>query len=405
MTLKKQTSYFAPLAFIGMMFFAIGFALGINSFLIPVINGTLGVSSAQVYLVLAATFSTFIIFGYPASMTIKKIGYKHTMALSFLIFAIGFLLYILSANYQNFGLFLVASFVSGIGNTFLQASVNPYITIIGPIESAARRMSIMGICNKLAWPIAPVFLAWVIGKNTTEIAEIADLILPFYIIIGIFIILGVISLLAPLPEVKAVGEDDSNSVSSECAYAAKKTSIWQFPHLILGVIALFFYVGAEVVALSTLVDYATSLQLPNASNYAWIPSIGMVVGYICGIVAIPKYISQAKALRVCAIIAIAGSICVVLSPAAISIWFISLIALGCSLIWPALWPLAIADLGRFTKAGASLLVMAIAGGAVVPTIFGFLKDIVGTQNAYWVCLPCFLFILYYGLAGYKIRTR
>ena len=405
MTIKKQTNHFAPLAFVGMMFFAIGFALGINSFLIPVISGTLGVSSAQVYLVLAATFSTFIIFGYPASMTIKKIGYKHTMALSFLLFALGFLLYIYSANYKNFVLFLVASFVSGIGNTFLQASVNPYITILGPIESAARRMSIMGICNKLAWPIAPVFLAWVIGKNTTEISEIADLILPFYIIIGVFIILGVISLLAPLPEVKAVGEDDSSSVSSECAYAAGKTSIWQFPHLILGVIALFLYVGAEVVALSTLVDYATSLQLPNAANYAWIPSIGMVVGYICGIVAIPKYISQANALRVCASIAIVGSICVVQTPAAISIWFISLIALGCSLIWPALWPLAMADLGRFTKVGASLLVMAIAGGAVVPTIFGFIKDIVGTQNAYWVCLPCFLFILYYGLVGYKIRTK
>ncbi|MEI6142069.1 MAG: glucose/galactose MFS transporter [Mariniphaga sp.] len=405
MTLQKQTSNFAPLAFVGMMFFAIGFALGINSFLIPVINSTLGVSSAQAYLVLAATFSTFIIFGYPASMTIKKIGYKQTMALSFMFFAVGFLLYVFSAKHNNFVLFLVASFMSGIGNTFLQASVNPYITILGPIESAARRMSIMGISNKLAWPIAPVFLAWVIGKNTTEISEISDLILPFYIIIGVFILLGVISLLAPLPEVKAVGEDDCSSTSSECAYAAEKTSIWQFPHLILGVIALFLYVGAEVIALSTLVDYATNLKLPNAANYAWIPSVGMVVGYICGIITIPKFISQAKALRVCASIAIAGTICVVLSTAANSIWFISLIALGCSLMWPALWPLAMADLGKFTKAGASLLVMAIAGGAVVPLIFGFIKDIVGTQSAYWVCLPCFLFILYYGLIGYKIRTK
>lgn len=214
MTMQKQASYFPQLAFVGMMFFAIGFALGINSFLIPVLNGTLGVSSAQAYLVLAATFSTFIILGYPASMTIKKIGYKHTMALSFLLFALGFLLYIFSANYKSFVLFLVASFISGIGNTFLQASVNPYITILGPIESAARRMSIMGICNKLAWPIAPVFLAWVIGKNTTEISEIADLILPFYIIIGVFTVLGVISLFAPLPEVKAAGEDNSSSVSS-----------------------------------------------------------------------------------------------------------------------------------------------------------------------------------------------
>jgi len=399
MTQKKN--FIIPLVFVGMMFFAIGFALGINSFLIPVLKGTLGVSSGESYLILAATFSTFIIFGYPASMTISKIGYKRTMALSFLLFAIAFALFIPSAKSESFILFLVASFMSGIGNTFLQASVNPYITILGPIESAAKRMSIMGICNKLAWPVAPVFLAFVIGKNTTD-TLISDLYLPFYIIIGVFLLLGVISLLAPLPEVKAAGEDGSNV--DESFYASNKKSIWQFPHLLLGALTLFLYVGVETVALSTLVDYADSLALPNASSYAWISSVGMVVGYICGIIFIPKYLSQSKALVICSSLGIAGALLVVLMPAAISIWFIGLMALGCSLMWPALWPLAIADLGKFTKAGSSLLVMAIVGGAVIPTLFGFLKDIVGAQNSYWIALPCFLFILYYGVSGYKIRT-
>ncbi len=399
MTQKKN--FIIPLVFVGMMFFAIGFALGINSFLIPVLKGTLGVSSGESYLILAATFSTFIIFGYPASMTISKIGYKRTMALSFLLFAIAFALFIPSAKSESFILFLVASFMSGIGNTFLQASVNPYITILGPIESAAKRMSIMGICNKLAWPVAPVFLAFVIGKNTSD-TLISDLYLPFYIIIGVFLLLGIISLLAPLPEVKAAGEDGSNV--DESLYASKKNSIWQFPHLLLGALTLFLYVGVETVALSTLVDYADSLALPNASSYAWISSVGMVVGYICGIIFIPKYISQAKALVICSLLGIAGALLVVLMPAAISIWFIGLMALGCSLMWPALWPLAIADLGKFTKAGSSLLVMAIVGGAIIPTIFGFLKDAVGAQNSYWIALPCFLFILYYGVSGYKIRT-
>jgi glucose/galactose transporter len=399
MTQKKN--FIIPLVFVGMMFFAIGFALGINSFLIPVLKGTLGVSSGESYLILAATFSTFIIFGYPASMTISKIGYKRTMALSFLLFAIAFALFIPSAKSESFILFLVASFMSGIGNTFLQASVNPYITILGPIESAAKRMSIMGICNKLAWPVAPVFLAFVIGKNTTD-TLISDLYLPFYIIIGVFLLLGIISLLAPLPEVKAVGEDGSST--DESLYASNKKSIWQFPHLLLGALTLFLYVGVETVALSTLVDYADSLALPNASSYAWISSVGMVVGYICGIIFIPKYLSQAKALVICSLLGIAGALLVVLMPAAISIWFIGLMALGCSLMWPALWPLAIADFGKFTKAGSSLLVMAIVGGAVIPTIFGFLKDIVGAQNSYWIALPCFLFILYYGVSGYKIRT-
>jgi fucose permease len=259
----------------------------------------------------------------------------------------------------------------------------------------------MGICNKLAWPVAPVFLAFVIGKETTD-TLISDLYLPFYIIIGVFMLLGVVSLMAPLPEVKAAGEDPESG--DESAYASSKTSIWQFPHLLLGALALFFYVGVETVALGTLVDYASWLNLPNASMYAWISPIGMVIGYICGIIFIPKYLSQANALMICSILGIAGSILVVLTPAAMSIWFLALIAIGCSLIWPAIWPLAMADLGKFTKTGSSFLVMAIAGGAIIPTAYGFLKDSVGAQNSYWIALPIFIYILYYGISGYKIRT-
>ena len=401
---STQKNFALPLAFIGIMFFAIGFALGINSVLIPVLQGSLGIASAESYLIIAATFVPFLIFGYPASMTIKAIGYKHTMALSFAMFAVAFGLYIPSASQESFPLFLVASFVSGTANAFLQASVNPYITILGPLDSAAKRISIMGICNKLAWPIPPLFLAFLIGKEVSDIT-VSDLFTPFYVIIAAFIILGIISLMAPLPEVKAAGEDDSEGGAEACPYAASKTSVWQFPHLLLGCLALFLYVGVETVSLGTLVDYANSLHLENAAAYAWIAPIGIVIGYICGIIFIPKYINQATALKICSILAIAGSILVVLTPADISIYFIAFIALGCSLMWPALWPLAMADLGKFTKAGSSLLIMAMAGGAVIPTLFGYIKDIAGAQNAYWICLPCFLFILYYGMAGYKIRTK
>lgn len=399
---QEKKNFTLPLMFVGIMFFAIGFALGINSYLVPLLNKALDISSGQSYLVIAATFSAFLIFGYPASLVIKHIGYKRTMALSFIMFAVGFYLFIPSARLESLPLFLVASFISGMGNTFLQASVNPYITILGPIDSAAKRMSIMGICNKLAWPIAPLFLALVIGKGVSEV-QLTDINLPFYIIIGVFLVLGVMALLAPLPEVKAAGEDEDSV--EDCPYAAGKTSVWQFPHLLLGCLALFLYVGVETVALSTLVDYATSLDLPNAANYGWISSVGMVIGYICGIIFIPKVISQATALRICSVLAIIGSVLVVATPAHISIWFTAFMALGCSLMWPALWPLAMTDLGRFTKAGSSLLVIAIVGGALIPTLFGFMKDAWGAQNAYWICLPCFLFILYYGVAGYKIRTK
>lgn len=388
------------LAFVGLMFFSLGFALGINSFLIPVLKGALEVSSSTSYLLIAATFVPFLIFGYPASMLISKIGYKGTMAVSYMLFALAFGGYILSAHENSLGLFLLASFISGTANTVLQAAVNPYITILGPIESAARRTSIMGICNKLAWPVAPLFLAFVINKAVGD-TQLADLDKPFWIIIAVFVILGIISLLAPLPEVKAVGEDEAEA--RDCPYAASKNSVWQFPHLILGCLALFVYVGAETVSLSTLVDYANDCGLPNADSYAWIPSVGMVIGYICGIVFIPKYLKQSTALVICSRIAILGSILVPCVPAGISIWCIGLLALGCSLMWPAVWPLAMTDLGRFTKAGGGLLTAAMAGGAVVPYLFGLLKDSVGMQNAYWICLPCFLIILLFGTRWYKIR--
>jgi FHS family L-fucose permease-like MFS transporter len=196
--MANSKSFALPLAFIGIMFFAIGFALGINSVLVPVLQGGLSITSAESYLLIAATFIPFLIFGYPAGLTIKAIGYKRTMALSFAIFAVAFYLFVMSANNMSFSLFLLASFVSGAANAYLQASVNPYITILGPIESAAKRISIMGICNKLAWPIPPLFLALLIGKDVKNIG-IADLTTPFYVIIIAFVILGVMALMAPLP--------------------------------------------------------------------------------------------------------------------------------------------------------------------------------------------------------------
>lgn len=401
----QKTNFMVPLAFVGVMFFAIGFALGINSFLMPVLEKSLQMSSAESNLLLAATFVPFLIFGIPATKCIEHIGYKRTMALSFVLFAAAFGLFIQAAATASIVWFLIASFVAGAANAVLQASVNPYVTILGPLESAAKRISIMGICNKLAWPATTLFITLVIGKGLANI-QMEDLYLPFEIIIGIFIILGIIALMAPLPEVKAAGEDpaDENEAENQCSYAANKTSIMQFPHLLLGAFALFLYVGVETISLATATGYAKALDL-EGDNYGFIPSIGMVVGYIAGVILIPKYLSQAAAMKFCAIIALIGSVLVAILPGVWSVYCIFFMALGCSLMWPALWPLAMADLGKFTKAGSSLLTMAIAGGAVMPWVRGVIQDATSFQTSYWICVPCFLFILYYGMAGYKIRTK
>lgn len=402
--MKQKTNFLFPLAIIGLFFFSIGFALGINSYLMPVLEKSMHISGAASSLLLAATFVPFLLFGIPATHCIKAIGYKRTMALSFVIFAVAFGLFILAAKQNSLTWFLIASFVSGAANAVLQASVNPYVTILGPMDSAARRISCMGISNKLAWPVTTLFISLVIGKGIGEV-ELTDLYLPFTIIIGIFLLLGLIALLAPLPDVKAEGEEESGEDIANNSYADQKTSILQFPHLLLGCLALFLYVGVETISLATATGYAQSLGL-EGDNYGFIPSVGMIVGYICGVIFIPRYLSQAAAMRICAIVALVGSVAVAVVPnPVISVYCIFLMALGCSLMWPALWPLAMADLGRFTKSGASLLTMAIAGGAVMPWLRGLLQDATSYQTSYWVSVPCFLFILYYGLAGYKIRRK
>lgn len=398
----RRTGNAIPLAIIGMMFFTVGFALGVNSYIVPLLENALDVSSVQSYMILAATFAAFLIFSYPATSVIFRIGYRRTIVLSFAIFAVGFLLFVPSAKLQSLPLFLVASFVCGTANTVLQAAINPYATYLGPIDTAARRISIMGICNIIAWPVSPLFLSWLVDKSLDSMV-LADIIFPFYVLAGIFVILGLLVWLSPLKEIP-FGEQEGDEEASDSADEGK-TSIWQFPHLILGSIALFMYVGIETIAMASSVDYAVSLVLPNPEQYALIPSIGMVAGYVFGIVMIPKYLSQSGALRLHSWIAIAGTLGVVLLPPRLSVYAVMIVTFGCSVMYPAIFPLALKGLGRFAKTGSSILVACIAGGSVIPLLYGFLKDWVGSQAAYWIGIPCFLFIMYYAYIGYRQKSR
>ena len=410
------------LSFIALMFFVCGFALGLNPILIPVLQQSLGVTSFQSYWIVAASFVPFLLWGYPAQRAILALGYRRTMALAFLMFAAAFGVYACAAATASFALYLAASFLSGTANAFLQATINPYVTILGPRDSAARRISLMGICNKLAWPLPSLFVVWLIGKQVSQLA-VADLYTPFFILIAITLALALTCLLFPLPDIRTSRSTEPDAPDGaerlredDSSYACGKTSVWQFPHLWLGAFTLFLYVGVETVSLSTAVDYAANLGLAHADRYAWIAPVGMTVGYVFGVVAIPRWLSQAAALKLCSALAILGSILVPTLPPHLSIYALALLALGCSLMWPAIWPLASADLGRFAPQGNSLLTMSIAGGAVVPTLFGWLNDhhaalaeaagrsAVGSHQAsYWLCLPCFLVILLYGLWGHKIR--
>jgi len=396
--MEKNNKYFVPFITVAVLFFMIGFALGINGLLIPYIRKSLQLSTVQSYYVLTATFSTFVIFGYPSGILLKKVGYKKTILTSFVFFILGMYLFIPSASDQNLFIFLLASFICGIGNTILQSAVNPYITLLGNLDSAATRISIMGIVNKLAWAIAPIFLGLFLDLNNVDLK---DIILPFYIIIGIFLLLFILILCTPLPEIKAIGEDEK-SINSPLPNT--KMNILQYPHLLLGFISLFCYVGVETLSMSSIVDYANYFQLPDPQLYTSFTVSGMILGYLIGILLIPKYLSQEKSLLICSVLGIISS-CMILMPiGTISIYFVALLGLANSLLWPAIWPLAIKDLGELTKIGSSILVMAIAGGAIFPLLFGWMCDLLqNMQQAYWICIPAYSMILYYAIKGHKIR--
>ncbi len=403
------------IAFIGLMFFAIGFAFGINGFLAGPLNNLYGINKAASYLLLGISFLPFILFAAPATATIKKIGYKKTMALSFVFFGVSFALYALAAKIGASGLtlFYIAAFIGGIGNAFLNATANPYISVIGPIDSAAKRICMMGICNKIAYPISIIFFAFLLRalRLGDSITSFDQMIAPFLIIMGIFLLLGLLTLIAKLPEVKAEGEDESDSAAVESSYAAGKTSITQFPHAILGALALFIYTGVETMSLNTASEFiGLSAILDNIvfldkSLLIWFPSIGMIIGYLLGVICIPKIMNQETALKICSAIGVVGSLGMILLPAVAAPWLLLIVAFGCSMGSPAIWPLSLKDLGKFTKTGSTLLTMGIAGGAVFPPLFGWLAGVFNAQTGYWLCLPCFLFILFFATVGHKIRTK
>lgn len=407
-----QKNYILPLIILGLIFFVIGFGVGISGFLTPALRSAFNLGTGQSYLVTAAIFSAFVIFGRPTAWVITRIGYRKSMVAAFVIMALGMALFVPSAKAVSFPLFLIALFVGGIGNTLLQAAVNPYITIVGPIDSAAMRMSLMGIMNKMAWWIAPLFLGLFIDLQQVRLDDVA---LPFYLVTGILLILSIGVYFAPLPEVKAKGEDEAEDPGATSSYAKNKTSIFQFPHLLIGAVAAFLYIGIEILPMASIIDFARASfgDVPNLERYSAYVTIGLVTGYVFGVLTIPKILSQTRALIIFSLIGIVSSILLVTVPVNYAFYCLLLVSFANSMMWPAIWPLAIADLGRFTKIGSSFLVMGIFGGAVIPLLFGFLVDlnkgqaeaasVLNFQSAYWILVPCYVFILYFALHGHKIR--
>jgi FHS family L-fucose permease-like MFS transporter len=412
-----------PLAMIAGMFFIFGFVTWLNGSLMPYLEVVLALTPFQASFILFSFYIAVTVFSLPSSWIIRKVGYKNGMAIGLAAMASAALIYIPAAKTHWFGMFLIGQFMMGAGQTLVQTAVNPYVVKMGPEESAARRISLMGILNKSAGIVAPlVFTALILGGMTghptttptpEEIEQMAsNLVMPY---IYMALVIGAVAFLVKFSSLPELESENDNAEKLPLRGAL------QFPNLVLGVIALFLYVGVEVIAGDTIGAYGRSIGFSNFSILTSITMTCMVIGYILGIILIPRVISQQNMLLVSSVLGVFISLSIVFGnneSTSISALFsflgapaipntilcIALLGLANAIVWPAIWPLALSGVGKYTATGSALLIMAIAGGAVLPVVMGALSTVVDRQTAYIVMTPCYLFILFYAAKGYKLRS-
>ncbi len=417
-----------PMVIVAILFFVLGFATWLNGSLMPYLTQMLQLTPLQASLILFSFYIAVTFTAIPSAWLIRKVGYKNGMALGIGVMMLAGLLYIPAAKTQIFAVFLFAQLVIGAGQTLLQTAVNPYVVRLGPEETAAVRVSIMGILNKGAGVVAPlVFTALVIGSlsaptgtelTQTQIDTMADrMVLPY---LGLAVFLGLLALavrFSPLPELEEEQVDATSADQSQLKAVLAK------PALVLGVVALFVYVAVEVIAGDTIGMYALSLGVERYSVMTSYTMVCMVVGYCLGIALIPRVLSQQTALAISAVLgviltlavvfgnnesyAIANAVLVPFGGVALpdTLMFIALLGLANAIVWPAVWPLALSGLGHLTSIGSALLIMGIAGGAFGPLFWGLFSGTgLGQQGAYFVMLPCYAFILFYAVKGHKLKS-
>ena len=412
---KKETTLI-PMVMICALFFIFGFVTWANGTLIPFFKLSFGLTDFQAFFVTFSSYMAYFFLALPSSWILKKTGFKNGLVLGMLILGVGSLLFIPAAQSNSFPLFLTGIFIQGSALALLQTAANPYLTIIGPIESAAKRISFAGICNKTAGILVPIIMGTLFLKNAAAIEKqietatgiekeqllqevLGRVNMPYIVLAIVFCLFALLIKFTHLPEVQ-VEEDVVDDASGEVVH---HKSIFQFPHLFLGAFCIFVYVAAEVMAGDIIGVYGKELGI-SADISKFFTSLtlgGMLIGYIAGIIAIPKYISQQKALRICAILGIIFSIAAYFTGGYASVTFIALLGLANSLMWPAIFPLGISHLGKFTKTCSAIMIMGIAGGAVLPLVYGALSEQTGPISAYMVLLPCYAMILYYALHGSK----
>lgn len=439
LNLKKQkmntnSNNKTAIAIIAGLFFIFGFITWVNGALIPFMKTINELTEAQSYLVASASYISFVVMALPASYLLQKVGYKMGMSIGLFIMAIGALVFIPAAEARTYWMFLTGIFIQGTGMTILQTAANPYITILGPIESGAQRIAIMGIANKVAGALGSLIFGVILLKGIDEVKaqldsvslsekatlldQMADSVFTPYVIMAVVLfVLGLLMLKAPLPNVEAA--IDTNTQSDEETHK----TIFQYPHLWLGMLTLFVYVGAEVIAGDSIIAYGIALGISasTAKFFTTFTLMAMVATYALGVVLIPKYISQQKALQISALLGMIFSILILTTDGFTSVLFVAALGIANALVWPAVWPLTLEGLGKHTKTASALLIMAIAGGAIIPPLYGRLVDqgketlmqsglsssdalATSAQESYYILIPCYLIIFGFAIFAKRLRN-
>ena len=428
----KQKQYFISLTILAGMFFIFGFVSWVNSILIPYFRIACELTHFESYFVAFAFYIAYFVMAIPSGILLKKVGFKRGIMYGFMLTALGAFLFVPAALVRQFEIFLIGLFSIGTGLAILQTAANPYVTIIGPIESAARRISIMGICNKFAGIISPlIFAALILKADDSELFSLIEsgtldaitksamldeliqrVIVPYAILGGLLVLAGIGIRYSILPEINT---DEQNATDEKENGHNSKKSIFDFPYLILGALAIFFHVGTQVIAIDTIINYANSMgiDLLEAKVFPSYTLACTMIGYVLGILIIPKYVSQTKALIICTILGLLLSFGVVFADfnvtlfghqANISIFLLCALGFPNALIYAGIWPLSIHGLGEFTKTGSSLLIMGLCGNAILPLIYGYFAEVYDLRIGYWILIPCFLYLIFFATKGHKINS-
>jgi len=421
------------IAIIAGLFFIFGFITWVNGALIPFMKTINELTEAQSYLVASASYISFVVMALPASYLLTKIGYRKGMSIGLFLMALGALVFIPAAESRTYWMFLTGIFIQGTGMTVLQTAANPYITILGPIESGAKRIAIMGIANKVAGALGSVIFGALLLSGIDEVKDLVSQVsadekaalldqmadsvfVPYVVMALVLFVLGLLMRRAPLPHVEAEARNEE-----ETQFGGSKT-IFQYPHLWFGMLTLFVYVGAEVIAGDTIIAYGLALGISasKAKFFTTFTLMAMVATYALGVMLIPKYVSQKRALQISAMIGLVLSFCIISTTGFTSVLFVAALGIANALVWPAVWPLTLDGLGKHTKTAAALLIMAISGGAIIPPLYGRLVDsgkealidsgleaadalAVAAKESYYILIPCYAIIFVFAVWGQRLK--